>query len=477
MYGARISEKEKIRAIGGESITRTAYLEMEKERRAVIAEEYSEKSLYAKLFDVNDYRSGIATLARDSGWNVADRSFTNQLRNVAKTVAAAPKLIAKTINRGAITASAAPDAGGFYYGINDDGDGDKISDTEFGITYEILDELPEYDDAEKAVLQYFVDNPTKEEIELKLSGLTIKKDGRVEPIPNDGDFEKKSSTYNYQDYRVDEMLTKSLSCSTCETVDSNGEVSRAVQAYVMDYQITAGNSIMLDDDSEDAIETYDELSDLYDKSELESYMLDAYKDLIGGGGDTSSNDMESDYSFSGEKCSGLKDCSQKIIDDSNITFINSATKTALQKIADTGQKQPTLCEGSTAGSMVVEPVLIDSLLKLSEKYEIKISNFGFSSDRGSDNSCTKHVQGRAVDLTGIKRTDGSDDSAWEQIHWNTTAGEKLTMEYVNDFIKSVDGRSDIGVGQNTCPGFSLTSPPSDVLTFYDTCNHLHLDLR
>jgi hypothetical protein len=193
--------------------------------------------------------------------------------------------------------------------------------------------------------------------------------------------------------------------------------------------------------------------------------------------------------FSGENCTGVKDCSQKVLNNENITLLDNDTRTALQAIADTGQPQKTVCNNSVTGSMTVSPILLDSLLKLSDKYKIRINNFGFAGDRGPSYSCTKHVQGLAVDLNGISFADGTDNSAWSSIGNGTVFPKEqipILTKYVSDFVTAVDGRARVRVGQTKNDSYgkmcnadfakSMGNLGSKVLLHGDSCDHLHMAL-
>jgi hypothetical protein len=132
-------------------------------RRQYAQNEFDAKPLLAKLFDASDYRSALSTLARNSGWNTTDSSFGNSLKNLAKTFAALPGLIASSFNKMSyVGASPASD----FYGFGT-----------VGYTQDQLDRLPDFDVAADGVLKYY------DEIEhgkLKYLGIkSISDSGRV----------------------------------------------------------------------------------------------------------------------------------------------------------------------------------------------------------------------------------------------------------------------------------------------------------
>jgi murein DD-endopeptidase MepM/ murein hydrolase activator NlpD len=91
-YEAQVTKAQ----MGAGPVTPTVATALNKEANRYLAEEYSKQSLYAKLFDPEDYRSGLSTLARKSGWNTTDGSIATHLANVVKTFAAMPTLIASS---------------------------------------------------------------------------------------------------------------------------------------------------------------------------------------------------------------------------------------------------------------------------------------------------------------------------------------------------------------------------------------------
>jgi hypothetical protein len=132
-------------------------------RRQYAQNEFDAKPLLAKLFDPADYRSALSTLARNSGWNTTDSSFGNSLKNLAKTFAALPSLIASSFNKISYVGASGPSD---FYGFGT-----------VGYTPDQLDRLPDYDVAADGILKYH-----SEIYQDKLKYLGIKSitdDGRV----------------------------------------------------------------------------------------------------------------------------------------------------------------------------------------------------------------------------------------------------------------------------------------------------------
>lgn len=98
MVGGFYSAQTTKMTMGAEPVTTEQAISINKEAKAYLAEEYKNKSLFDKTFDTGDYRSAIATLSREAGWNNSDGSVVTHLANVAKTVASLPKLFASSIS-------------------------------------------------------------------------------------------------------------------------------------------------------------------------------------------------------------------------------------------------------------------------------------------------------------------------------------------------------------------------------------------
>lgn len=107
MYGARIQQNDLSVSEGARTLTSDEEASLLRETQTYLAEQQMEKSWFARLFDVEDYHSGIATLSRDAEWDLTDSSITTQFANVVRTFAAIPKLIGKSLGTYTRAASAA----------------------------------------------------------------------------------------------------------------------------------------------------------------------------------------------------------------------------------------------------------------------------------------------------------------------------------------------------------------------------------
>ena len=173
-----------------------------------------------------------------------------------------------------------------------------------------------------------------------------------------------------------------------------------------------------------------------------------------------------------------RELARQVANNPNIEFTNPATKAALIKFADTGEAT-NFC-GQKFG---IDAMLSGVLLTNASKYKILINNFGFQEDRfiGCDNG--EHPKGKAVDLNGVKKLDGSGD-AWGNINFSGGQTAVIT-DYSTDWMDALATKDDsIGrVGQLNCGGFNLINKKKPnwkghdgLLHFDDACNHLHIDV-
>lgn len=164
----------------------------------------------------------------------------------------------------------------------------------------------------------------------------------------------------------------------------------------------------------------------------------------------------------------------------NIVYVNEGTKKGLKEICETGHSVNSC--GDTNYKLNQE--LIDILTTLSGKYKIWLNNFGFKYDR---NSCDggQHPKGKAVDLNGIERLDGSGKAGgpdWGGITYGNVNQVKLIQDYASDWLAGIN-HSHGGVGQKGCSSsFNPVFPPDSVNVngaafFADSCDHLHIDVR
>lgn len=175
---------------------------------------------------------------------------------------------------------------------------------------------------------------------------------------------------------------------------------------------------------------------------------------------------------SGDACS--------LINNPNIVYVNEGTKKGLQEICDTGHSVNSC--GNT--NYTLDQELMNVVTTLSSKYKVWLNNFGFKYDR---NSCDtgQHPKGKAVDLNGIEKLDGSGragGSEWGGITYGDPKQVKVINDYATDWLASIDP-SHGGVGQKGCSSsFNPTFPANasnvnGAAFFNDSCDHLHIDVR
>ena len=133
-------------------------------RKQYVQDEFNARPLYARLFDVEDYKSAVVTLARESGWNTADPSIGTQLKNVAKTFAKLPTLIASSLNKLSYAGASGTSSDFYGFGI-------------VGFTEKQLEEFPDFEIAADGIIKYH--SEIKKD-NLKYSGIAdITESGRV----------------------------------------------------------------------------------------------------------------------------------------------------------------------------------------------------------------------------------------------------------------------------------------------------------
>lgn len=166
MYGARVQQNDLSLSEGAYPLTHNEEASLLRETQTYLAEQQMNKSLFARLFDVEDYHSGIATLSRDANWDLSDSSITTQFANVARTFAAVPNLVAKsfgTYTRAAADANPTP----YDYGFN-----------MIAYTSTQVDEEPDYWDAEEFLLKDKNFNEIKSDSLKSCTGATITRDSQ-----------------------------------------------------------------------------------------------------------------------------------------------------------------------------------------------------------------------------------------------------------------------------------------------------------
>jgi hypothetical protein len=138
--------------------------EMRTTAKQFVQDEFNAKPLLARLFDVTDYRSAVVTLAHNSGWDTSDSSIGTQLKNVAKTFAMLPNLIASSFNKASYAASGASSTDFYGFGL-------------VGYTDEELNALPDYDVAADGIIKYHseIDQGKLKDLGVK----EITEDGRI----------------------------------------------------------------------------------------------------------------------------------------------------------------------------------------------------------------------------------------------------------------------------------------------------------
>ncbi len=196
------------------------------------------------------------------------------------------------------------------------------------------------------------------------------------------------------------------------------------------------------------------------------------------------DNVDNCYSAAGSPTSGNGDaCS--LLNNPNIVYVHGGngegTKKGLKEICDKGSS----VNSCGKSGYVLDQELMDVITTLSSKYKIYVNNFGFQYDRDSCDT-GQHPRGKAVDLNGIEKLDGSGSAGGSGGGWfgiNFSSAQIPTLnQYTTDWLAAIKP-SHGGIGQLGCgAGFSPTFPANatninGAAFFPDSCDHLHIDVR
>ena len=168
-----------------------------------------------------------------------------------------------------------------------------------------------------------------------------------------------------------------------------------------------------------------------------------------------------------------------LLNNPNIVYVSDGTKKGLKEICETG-KSVNSC-GDT--NYTLDQELMNIVTTLSSKYKVWLNNFGFQYDRFSCDG-GQHPKGKAVDLNGIEKLDGSGRAGgpdWGGITYSDPKQVAVINDYASDWLAGIEPTHG-GVGQQGCsssfkPNFSTQSNVNGAAFFSDSCDHLHIDVR
>jgi hypothetical protein len=234
-------------------------VELQTARRQAIQSEFNAKPLLAQLFDVEDYHSAVVTLARDSGWNTADPSIGNSLKNVAKTFALLPSLITTRLNKISRVGAADYTVPSDYYGFGT-----------VGYTEEELAALPDYDVAAEGVVEFYNDIHHGETLR-NVGVKEITSDGRVkyntDTDAGDLDVESKNKSgdlaRNEHKVLLCDIINNEDDPAFIWVPDGNDKLDEATESSCFSGQTVYGEKEQLDadgkkDDDDDVMMTEDQ---------------------------------------------------------------------------------------------------------------------------------------------------------------------------------------------------------------------------
>lgn len=177
-----------------------------------------------------------------------------------------------------------------------------------------------------------------------------------------------------------------------------------------------------------------------------------------------------------------RDLARQIANRGSDIELPPATKTSLLAYADTGT-----AVNSCGQTYTLDADFLGTVLRLADKYRIKVNNIGFNTDRNPCFPADQHTAGKAIDINGIE-IKGGGKTNWGFI---TYTPEEITIinSYAVDWLKTLAPNRG-GVGQLGClngrypssGGFRITPPEgltqiNGNLQFEDSCDHLHIDAR
>ncbi|GHU07595.1 hypothetical protein FACS189431_2410 [Alphaproteobacteria bacterium] len=365
--GGKVNEMLIMASSGGyiESPQQTAQIETK--RKSILAEQFAEKPLLARLFDISDYRSSISTLAREANWDLSDQSIFAQIKNLAKTVVQTPDLIAKSVNH---FAYASADAQPYNYGL-----------PTIGFTDEQLENLPDYDDAREWVLaNYDTINSDKANLEKYAGVKEITKAGEI-IYSEDTDGEKLFGGYPADAKNVQ--------------YGGSDESDRMIRSYLLNHPIIM--SIVAFD--YDEIEEYDEFSD----AEITELGNDVgnFLDNIGISAQQSGKPVQN-------VSDDARVLAQKLVDYANsgkITIYegfanqcgNKSAKKVFEAIASGSTDLGTTCKGTSPTSIDIN--LLKFLVALAERSGAPSPAYQINTIIDAKHVDTSwHYEGKAVDF-------------------------------------------------------------------------------
>jgi hypothetical protein len=165
-----------------------------------------------------------------------------------------------------------------------------------------------------------------------------------------------------------------------------------------------------------------------------------------------------------------------LLNNPHIHYEQKTTEEDLKKLC-AGQVVASYC--SQNQNIKLNPELIKALTTNASKYDVTINNFGFVDDRKVADDCQpgkQHWKGNAVDITKIKKLDGSGEFTGAY----GGAATNVVSNYATDFVATLSPNRG-GVGQKD-HGVHPVYPAGTVgadgyKSFDDGPGHLHIDVR
>lgn len=148
-----------------------------------------------------------------------------------------------------------------------------------------------------------------------------------------------------------------------------------------------------------------------------------------------------------------------------IWFSNSSARSDMDAIAKGGQI-------AACGGVTLDPALLNLILAAAKNYNIGFSSF--LSGRGVCND-GYHPMGQAMDVSHINGSTLGGNASLSGPMPNISAS--LVKKFMEDISRMIPSGRSGGLGQRTCTPLVSASYPAKVVTFADTCHHLHIDVR
>jgi hypothetical protein len=515
--GKSVDRAISVATMGATEVSDTAFLEVNRETEEYLAEQYSEKSFFAKLFDPEDYRSGIAVLSRKAKWNTTTNTFETHLANVFKTFAAIPQLAMSTI--GSISTAYADDGMSMtraHLDLNAD-----MGIRNFDWSQEMRDllnpdeehEMENCGEKETAV----VEGESKEVCKESIYDIAPN-DAWINAVLDPSNADNAPVTADTDDYKKDSpAVLKALEDAANHVGESLAVINAAKDIWGIKLNVDgtfdssnnsgefcAGNvNAECEGNSEPISVTTDSKTlgngptkfnfDNEIHRRLAIYLFDFSMSSAGDcaeGGDCDNYELEAqttDEDGGGSGATGsivagtAQEIAQMLLDNTNISLTDNA-KADLKEVIKSDDGSVSVCNDRV--KVQLRPDLLGMIQAASETWHMSINFI-----RGHSCNGKSHFQrGGAVDLNWIyKHSDklSHDSTGTNTAAFPSEADKSLLVEFGNDLKSIVDSSANassinLRIAQLGADGKGNSCDVNGIAGiqgFTDTCNHIHVDMN